>query len=151
MKGAMETLLLVLLGLLAGAGIPVQASINSALRQHLGRPEWATLVNFGFGFLVMSAILLARRVPLPAADRVAGAPWWAWTGGALGALFVFSTVVLTPRLGVATSLALILAGQAVSALLLDHAGVLGLATREVTPGRLAGVALLAAGVFLVQR
>jgi len=147
----METLLLVLLGLLAGSGIPVQASVNSALRQHLGRPEWATLVNFGAGFLVMAAILVAQRAPLPSAARLAGAPWWTWAGGALGAFFVFSTVVLAPRLGVATSLAVILAGQTVSALWLDHAGAFGLATREVTPARLAGVALLAAGVFLVQR
>jgi bacterial/archaeal transporter family-2 protein len=147
----METFLLVLLGLLAGSGIPVQASVNSALRQHLGRPEWATLVNFGAGFLVMAAILLVRRVPLPATAQLAGAPWWTWTGGALGAFFVFVVVVLTPRLGVATSLAVILAGQLLSALLLDHAGAFGLATREITPARLAGVALLAAGVFLVQR
>jgi bacterial/archaeal transporter family-2 protein len=147
----METLLLVLLGLAAGSGIPVQASLNSALRQHLGRPEWATLVNFGVGFVAMAAVLLVQRVALPTAAQVARAPWWTWTGGALGAFFVFSTVVLTPRLGVATSLALILAGQLLSALLLDHVGALGLATREVTPGRLAGVVLLAAGVFLVQR
>jgi transporter family-2 protein len=147
----METLLLVLLGLAAGSGIPVQASLNSALRQHLGRPEWATLVNFGVGFVAMAAVLLVQRVALPTAAQVARAPWWTWTGGALGAFFVFATVVLTPRLGVATSLAVILAGQLLSALVLDHVGALGLATREVTPGRLAGVVLLAAGVFLVQR
>ena len=147
----METFLLVLLGLAAGSGIPVQASINAALRQHLGRPEWATLANFGAGFLAMALVLLARRAPLPTAAQVTGAPWWTWTGGALGAFFVFATVVLTPRLGVATSLAVILAGQLLSALLLDHTGALGLATREITPGRMAGVALLAAGVYLVQR
>jgi transporter family-2 protein len=147
----METFLLVLLGLLAGAGIPVQASLNSALRHHLGRPEWATLANFGVGFMAMALVLAVQRVPLPAAGRVAAAPWWTWTGGALGAFFVFATVVLTPKLGVASSLAVILAGQLVSSLLLDQAGVLGLATRQITPGRLAGVALLAAGAFLVQR
>ncbi len=147
----METLLLILLGLLAGAGIPVQASINSALRQHLGRPELATLVNFGAGFLAMAAVLVVQRASLPTAAQVAGAPWWSWTGGALGAFFVFSTVVLAPRLGVATSLAVILAGQSLSSLLLDQAGAFGLATREITAGRVAGVVLLAAGVFLVQR
>jgi transporter family-2 protein len=147
----MATLLLVLLGLLAGSGIPVQASVNSALRQHLGRPEWATLVNFGVGFVAMAAVLAVQRVPFPTAAQVAGVPWWNWTGGFLGAFFVFSTVVLTPRLGVATSLAVILLGQLLSGLLLDHVGALGLATREITPARVAGVVLLAAGVFLVQR
>jgi transporter family-2 protein len=147
----METLLLVLLGLLAGSGIPVQATVNSALRQHLGSPEWATLVSFGVGTVAIALVVLLQRIPLPAAGQVARAPWWAWTGGGLGAFYIFTTIVLVPRLGVATTLAVILAGQVVSGLLLDHAGALGLATREITPGRLAGVALLAAGVYLVQR
>jgi transporter family-2 protein len=147
----METFLLILLGLLAGSGIPVQASVNSALRQHLGRPEWATLVSFGVGTLAIALVLLVQRTPLPAAAQVARAPWWAWTGGALGAFYIFSTIVLVPRLGVATSLAVILAGQVLSGLLLDQAGALGLATREITPARLGGVLLLVAGVYLVQR
>jgi transporter family-2 protein len=147
----METFLLILLGLLAGSGIPVQASVNSALRQHLGRPEWATLVSFGVGTLAIALVLLFQRTPLPAAAQVARAPWWAWTGGALGAFYIFSTIVLVPRLGVATSLAVILAGQVLSGLLLDQTGALGLATREITPARLGGVLLLVAGVYLVQR
>lgn len=147
----METFLLILLGLLAGSGIPVQASVNSALRQHLGRPEWATLVSFGVGTLAIALVLLVQRTPLPAAAQVARAPWWAWTGGALGAFYIFSTIVLVPRLGVATSLAVILAGQVLSGLLLDQTGALGLATREITPARLGGVLLLVAGVYLVQR
>jgi transporter family-2 protein len=147
----METLLLVLLGLLAGAGVPVQATVNSALRHHLGRPEWATLVSFSVGTVAIALVLLLQRTPLPAEAQAAQAPWWSWTGGALGAFYIFTTILLVPRLGVATSLAVLLAGQVVSGLLLDHAGALGLATREITPGRLAGVALLAAGVFLTQR
>jgi transporter family-2 protein len=147
----METLLLILLGLLAGAGVPVQATVNSALRQHLGRPEWATLVSFAVGTALIALAMLLQRTPLPPLAQAARAPWWAWTGGGLGAFYIFTTILLVPRLGVASTLVVLLAGQVVSGLLLDHAGVLGLATREITPGRLAGVALLAAGVFLVQR
>jgi transporter family-2 protein len=147
----METLLLVLLGLLAGAGVPVQAAVNSALRQHLGRPEWATLVSFGTGTALVSLALILQRTPLPAMAQVSRAPWWAWTGGGLGAFYVFTIILLVPRLGAASALVITLAGQVVFGLLLDRAGVLGLATRELTPGRLAGVALLAAGVFLIQR
>jgi transporter family-2 protein len=147
----MQTLLLILLGLVAGSGVPVQATVNSALRQHLGRPEWATLVSFAVGTALIGLVLLLQRTPLPTASQAGEAPWWAWTGGALGAFYIFITILLVPRLGVATTLTVLLAGQVVSGLLMDHAGVLGLATREITPGRLAGVALLAAGVFLVQR
>jgi transporter family-2 protein len=147
----METLLLVLLGLLAGAGVPVQAAVNSTLRLHLGRPEWATLVSFATGTAIVALALLVQRTPIPAMAQVSRAPWWAWTGGGLGAFYVFTIILLVPRLGAATALVITLAGQVVFGLLLDRAGVLGLATREVTPGRLAGVALLAAGVFLIQR
>ncbi len=147
----METFLLVLLGLLAGAGVPVQAAVNSALRQHLGRPEWATLVSFSVGTALVALALMLQRTPLPAMAQAARAPWWAWTGGGLGAFYVFTTILLVPRLGATTALAVTLAGQVAFGLVLDQAGLLGLATRELTPGRLAGVALLAAGVFLVQR
>ena len=147
----METFLLVLLGLLAGAGVPVQAAVNSALRQHLGRPEWATLVSFSVGTALVALALMLQRTPLPALAQAARAPWWAWTGGGLGAFYVFTTILLVPRLGATTALAVTLAGQVAFGLVLDQAGLLGLATRELTPGRLAGVALLAAGVFLVQR
>jgi transporter family-2 protein len=147
----METLLLAGLALLAGAGLPVQASINAALRQHLGRPEWAALANFGVGFAALAAVLLLERAPVPALAAAARAPWWAWTGGTLGAFFVAMAVVLTPRLGVATTLALILTGQLMAAIALDQVGAFGLAVRAVTPSRVAGVLLLLSGVYLVQR
>jgi transporter family-2 protein len=151
MGEGMELALLVLLGLAAGAGLPVQASVNSALRTHLGRPEWATLVNFACGTVVMATVLLLQRATVPSGAQASAAPWWSWTGGALGAFFVFSAVVLTPRLGLATSATLFVAGQSIAALALDHAGAFGLAQRAATPARLLGAALLVAGVVLVRR
>jgi len=147
----METLLLALLGLAAGAGLPVQAALNSALRQHLGRPEWAALVNFLVGSAGLSAVLLALRLPAPPATAWARAPWWSFTGGLLGAFFVALTVLLTPRLGVVATVALLLAGQMAGAAFLDHQGLLGLAVRSFTPQRALGLLLVAGGVFLVQR
>ncbi|MBI5067683.1 MAG: DMT family transporter [Deltaproteobacteria bacterium] len=147
----METFLLALLGLLAGAGLPVHAALNTALRQQVGRPEWAALVNFLVGSAGLAALLLALRTPLPPAGAWGRAPWWSYTGGLLGAFFVALTVVLTPRLGVVATVALLLAGQMVGAALLDHHGLLGLAVRSFTPQRALGLLLLAGGVFLVQR
>lgn len=151
MGPAMETLLFALLALVAGAFIPVQASINSALRQHLGRPEWAALVNFSVGALALATLLLLQRSAVPAAAAWGRAPWWSYTGGFLGAFFVSAAVILTPRLGVLAMLALMLAGQVTSAILLDHYGLIGLATRALTPSRAIGAVLLVAGVLLVQR
>jgi transporter family-2 protein len=147
----MEFLALAILALLAGAGLPVQASVNSAMRQQIGRPEWAALVNFAVGTVALGAFLLLRRLPVPPAAAWSQAPWWAWTGGLLGAFFVAATVVLTPRLGLVTTLALMLVGQVTAAAVLDHHGLLGLATRPFTPTRALGAVLLVAGVLLVQR
>jgi transporter family-2 protein len=68
----------------------------------------------------------------------------------LGALFVFGTTLLAPRIGVAKMTALIVAGQVLISLVLDHNGWLGLAVREITPLRAFGGLLVVAGVFLVN-
>jgi transporter family-2 protein len=147
----METIVLALLGVAAGAVIPVQAAMNSAVGRALGRPEWAALVNFVVGSLALGCLLLVQRAAVPSGEAWSRAPWWAWGGGFLGAFFVAVTVLLTPRLGVLATLTLMLAGQLVASSVLDHGGLLGLAVRAFTPVRAAGVALVLAGVFLVRR
>ncbi|HET9552611.1 MAG TPA: DMT family transporter [Anaeromyxobacteraceae bacterium] len=147
----MEILAFVLLGLAAGAVLPVQAGVNAAMREHLGRPEWATFVNFAVGSVALAGWLLLQQEPVPTLAQATRAPWWSWTGGLLGAFYVTVVILLTPRLGVATTLALAIAGQLVAALALDHYGLLGLAVRAVSPTKLVGAALLMAGVFFIRR
>jgi transporter family-2 protein len=144
-------LLLVLVALVAGAAIPVQAGVNAAMGRYAGRPEWAALVNFTVGLVSLGIWLTALRLAPPPATALSRAPWWAWTGGILGAFFVSAVVLLTPRLGVATTLALTVAGQMVAALVLDQMGALGLEIRPISAGRVVGAALLVAGVVLVRR
>jgi transporter family-2 protein len=147
----MELLILVLLGLASGAVLPVQASVNSVMGRQLGRPEWAALVNFVVGSIGLACWLLVQRAPVPGADQVGRAPWWAWSGGLLGAFFVSVVVLLAPRLGVATTLALAVAGQMAAAVLIDHLGWFGVPLRPFDLSRAAGAALLVAGVVLLRR
>jgi bacterial/archaeal transporter family-2 protein len=144
-------IILVLFALAAGAGLPVQAGVNAVMAQHAGRPEWATFVNFAVGIVALAVWLAALRLAPPSAGALARAPWWAWTGGVLGAFYVSAIVVLTPRLGVATTLALAVAGQMVAALAVDHAGVLGVAVRPISATKLAGAVLLVFSVVLIRR
>jgi transporter family-2 protein len=146
----MELLLLVLLGLASGAVLPVQASVNAAMGRQLGRPEWAALVNFVVGSIGLACWLLVQRAPIPS-EAAGRAPWWAWSGGLLGAFFVSVVVLLAPRLGVATTLALAVAGQMAAAVLIDHMGWLGVPERAFDLSRAAGAALLVAGVVLLRR
>ncbi len=144
-------IVLVVLALAAGAGLPVQASLNATLARHAGRPEWAAFANFAVGLVALAAWLLALRLAPPSAVALARAPGWSWLGGILGAFYVSAITLLTPRLGVAVTLGLAVAGQMVAALALDQAGALGLAYRPVTPSRLAGAALLVVAVVLIRR
>ena len=143
--------LLLALALAAGAGLPVQAGVNASMRTYLGRPELAALANFLTGLLALLAWILAQRLPWPGAGEVARAPWWTWTGGLLGAFYVYAVIVLAPRLGVATTIALVVAGQMLSAVAIDHYGLFGVPLRPVTVARGLGAAMLVAGVVLLRR
>lgn len=147
----MLEIVLVAVALAAGAGLPVQAGVNAAMARHVGRPEWAAFVNFAVGLVALAGWLAATRAAPPAAAALARAPAWAWTGGVLGAFYVSAVVLLTPRLGVTTTLALTLAGQMVGALVIDHYGALGLAMRPLTGSRVLGAALLVVAVVLIRR
>jgi transporter family-2 protein len=83
--------------------------------------------------------------------QVAAVPLWAWFGGVLGAFYVASSIVVGPRLGAAALLALIVLGQLLASLVLDHFGWLGFPQHPLTLVRLAGAALLFGGVVLIVR
>ncbi len=139
-----------LFALAAGAMLPIQFGINAQLATWVGSSVRAALVSFVVGALSLFVVALAVARDWPAADRVSGAPWWVWIGGALGAFYVLGSIVTAPRLGAVTLFAMILAGQALVSLAVDHFGWVGFEEHPVSALRLAGVALLAAGVALVR-
>ena len=141
---------LVLFAALVGLVLPLQAGINSQLRTHVGHPLWAAVVSFSVGTLVLAAVLAVTRVGWPAAGWVGRVPWWQWTGGLLGAMFVTSAVVLAPRLGAATLVAAVVAGQMVGSLVIDHYGIVGYPQHAMSVSGVLGVALVVAGVALIQ-
>lgn len=143
-------LTLILMALAAGFCMPVQAGINAQLSLWTRSPVLAATVSFAVGTLALCGFVLATRTPLPAPGGLAAAPWWVWVGGVLGAYFVAATVILAPKLGATSMLALILAGQMVSSLALDHFGWLGYPVHPISGLRLLGVGLIVAGVYLVR-
>jgi transporter family-2 protein len=138
-----------LLALLAGGVLPVQAGINGALRDQLGHPVWATLVSFFVGTCSLAIYAAASRLPLP--QSWAGIEAWKWTGGALGTVYLTLAVILTPKLGAATTFGLVIAGQLAASILLDHFGWLGVPQHSLNFPRLLGVLLMIAGVALVRK
>lgn len=141
--------LYVLLGLVTGAGIAVQAAVNSRLRIALGdSPVWAAIVQTVIGLVALVAVGLLARQPVTAS--LGRHPWWMWTGGFLGMWYVTVNIFLTPKLGASLMLASMIGGQLAAALLVDHYGLFGVAIVRATPTRMLGVALLVAGVALLR-
>ena len=145
------TLLLLLLALAAGALLPVQAGINAQLRSALGSPLAAALVSFLVGTAGLALITLVLRVPIPLQTAWAASAWWQWIGGLVGAVYVLSTIILAPKLGAATLIAAVVAGQMMASLVLDQYGLVGFPLHPVSAVRLLGAGLVIAGVVLVQR
>ena len=147
----MTWLLLLPMALAAGMALPTQFAINSQLRSVVGGPVLAAGISFVVGTVVLLGATLAIRRTVPDIGTVLSAPWWMYTGGLLGAGFVLASVILTPRLGAATTIGLFLAGQVIASTVIDHFGLFRVAVQEATAPRLLGVLLVVAGVFLVQR
>jgi transporter family-2 protein len=144
------TLLLVLFALFGGSLLAIQPGVNAQLGAHAGNPVWAAMVSFVVGALSLLSFLTATRSPWPSGAALAQAPWWAWIGGVLGAVYVSAAVIGAPRLGAAVLVGLVIAGQTITALVIDHWGLVGLPVHHINAGRLAGAALLLAGVALIR-
>ena len=138
-------------GFLAGAGIAAQAVINARLRLILGAPLWAAATQFIVGLTLLLALAFITRQPAPMTQGLARAPWWIWLGGIFGAAFIVVSIVLTPRLGTALTLASVIVGQLTAALLIDHFGWFGASVIRMSPIRVLGAALLVLGVVLLRR
>ena len=145
------TWLLLMVALGIGVFLPLQAGINAELRLWLGHPLQAALISFSVGTVALVVLNLGLRIPFGGPQPLSGAPWWVWLGGLLGAVYVSMTIVLAPRLGAAAMLGAAMTGQLIGSLLLDHYGAVGYAVRPISIERIAGAALLLAGVLLIQR
>ncbi len=137
------------LAVFIGMLLPLQALINAALGRTTFGAVFAALVSFAVGTLVLLAWWGATR-PSFDASTLAQVPWWAWTGGMIGAVYVAAATLLVPRMGAAPLICLVVFGQLVGSLLLDHYGVLH-SRQPIDPLRVAGAVLVIVGALLVVR
>ena len=145
----MQTAYLVL-ALVAGMLMPVQAGINAKLAGVIDGAIPAAFVSFLVGTLALALVLGVMAQGVPVSRALPAAPWWYWVGGSLGAFFVTATVILAPRIGAGAMIALTLAGQMGASMALDHFGLLGYPHIPFDGKRLLGSLLLLAGVYLIR-
>lgn len=137
------------LALFIGMLLPLQALINASLGKQTAGPVFASLASFAVGTLVLCVWWLANKPSLDTA-ALGRVPWWAWMGGAIGALYVAGATALIPRMGAASLICVVVFGQVAGSLLLDHFGVLH-ARQPIDGLRVVGALLVVAGALLVVR
>ncbi len=141
----------IFLAIAAGASIVVQQVLNANLRTALNSAAWSGFASYFVGLICMAVLAIALREPAPQIAAIARIPWWAWSGGLFGAIFIGLAILLIPSLGAATFIALLVTGQMLASVTFDHFGWLGLAQRSIDLPRLIGVAMLIGGVILIRR
>lgn len=134
----------------AGGSFVMQQVVNANLRATIGSAAWAGFVSYLGGTLCMLVVALAMRDALPSTGAAAETNWWAWSGGFFGAIYIAVSIFLVPRLGAATFVSLLIAGQMLASLVFDHFGLFGVPQHSADLPRLAGAALLVGGVVLVR-
>jgi len=141
-------IVVIIIGLIGGIAVGLQQPLTNIIGQRLGILESAFIIQLGGAVASLIPLLFQRGGNLMNWQTV---PWYALIGGVLG-IFVLVGINFTfPRLGAVTTTFLIVTGQLVISVLLDHFGLLGAQARPIDLARILGIAVLFVGVWLIVR
>jgi transporter family-2 protein len=144
----MSKFILLALMFVGGALVALQPSVNARLAQKIGLAESST-VSFLVG--TMALLLLAMVFGQGSFRALPRASWWELTGGLMGAFYVFTVILIVPRLGTAGAMAATIAGQLLAALLLDQFQAFGFRGIPLDLSRISGAVLMLLGTWLIVR
>ena len=136
-----------IVALAAGVALATQSAINTQLaKAMIGEAVIATFISFAVGTIVLFFIAWVKTDLWGNLSTVPSQPWWKLIGGILGAVVVFTTVLLAPKLGITAMLFFIIVGQLITATTIDHFGLIGMPIREVNITKFIGLIIVAFGL-----
>ena len=138
-------IVIILIGLVGGVAVGIQAPLSSMISQRLGIMESVFIVHLGGAIAALIPLLYYGGGKLSQWRTI---PWYALCAGVFGLVVIFSMSYMIPRIGVATALIILLAGQLFIGTVLDHFGLLGAAVRPLDLTRVFGLAVVLAGVWI---
>ncbi|MCA8999096.1 MAG: DMT family transporter [Planctomycetaceae bacterium] len=147
----MKILLLMLATALSACVIPIQAIVNGRLGQAISNPFLAAWISFFGGAVSLTLIVLIANREIPPLSEAIDQPWYLYTGGLLGVVFVTTVLTVVPHLGTANVLAAAIVGQLTMSLIVDHFGLMGLPRHPVNFVKVIGVGLLVFGTLMISR
>jgi transporter family-2 protein len=141
-----------LLAFTIGMANTIQSGVNAQLRVALGNPIMAAITSFSLGLLVLLvAFPFFNQSPLPTPDTIRQISLWKFAGGFLGAFYVVTVIFIVKDIGPANLICLVIAGQMLAAMVIDHYGFQGFAVHPISLARIFGGILLIAGVYLILK
>ncbi|HVJ41900.1 MAG TPA: DMT family transporter [Dongiaceae bacterium] len=141
----------IIVALMAGAVLPIQALVNGRLSSGLGSALLAANISFIVASICLVLVQLGLAQALPPSARIGAIPLWAWFGGLLGVVYVVGAITSVGAIGTTAAICLIIAGQIAAALLADQFGLIGAASHPLTVTRLIGAFMVGAGAIVVLR
>lgn len=136
-----------IIALVAGVALATQSAINTQLAKAMsGEAVIATFISFAVGTIVLFFIAWVKTDLWGNLSAIPSQPWWKLIGGILGAIVVFTTVLLAPKLGITAMLFFIIVGQLITATTIDHFGLIGMPIREVNITKFIGLIIVAFGL-----
>lgn len=141
-----------LLALGAGLLLPMQIAFNNKLTHYSGNPVTSSFISFSVGTIVLLLYSITQFSSFQKSlHQVGQAPGYAWLGGLVGAFYIISTIVASPKIGLALFLALVIGGQLVTSVIVDHFGLLGATVKPVTSLKGIGLLLVFTGILLLKK
>ena len=135
----------------AGAANPAQAGANAQLKKSLDQVFVATIAVYLSGLIGMVLIQIFARQPIPAADKFATVPWWAWTGGLLSIAATLAGASFAQRMGSGVFTGLSLTASLLMSLFLDNYGWMGFKVHPASWPRMLGGGLMVLGIWLISK
>jgi transporter family-2 protein len=144
----MDMMPLILIGVLGGVAVGLQTPFAGAISQRVGGAA-SSLIIHASGAVISALVLLVRGGEQIGSWR--SLPWYMWLAGGLGVVLYLTLSVTFPRLGATATIVLVILGQLLAGLVIDHFGFLGVTVRSIDGGRVLGAAALLVGAYLILR
>ena len=144
----MNIFVVILIGLIGGVAVGLQSPMAGSMGQRVGGTASSFIVHLG-GLIASGVLLLARGGEKIRDWRMI--PPYIFIAGVFGLILYQCINVTLPRLGSTMTVVLIIVGQLLMGVLVDHFGWFGVAPRPVDLPRVLGVLILMGGAYLIAR